>query len=261
MEWISKISDNVLVRDLTIIGTNNSYSYINKNLLSFMYRTQDHTLQEQFSMGVRYIDITIKSVLGKCYISIGKSLYNLDDVFNMCIDFIDKYKDEFIILNLHIHNNSNIPFLKYINKNKSLAHRYVISNNPMMRVGDIRGKILLTNFINSNDYIENIRCRVNYNPKYDSSELNNLLKYHEIVNFDLESLNSEEHLYLNYAHTKGYIFKYIPYPKKSAKSINKMLLDGYKILRMERSVIVVDFVTKELCDVILTNNEKYYNNC
>ena len=65
--WLNNVKDDALLRKLTIFGSNNSCSYYFSNsLLSSLFKTQDLTLQEQFNIGVRYLDVELDTDAPAC---------------------------------------------------------------------------------------------------------------------------------------------------------------------------------------------------
>lgn len=254
--WLKKIPDSTMLRKLTIIGTNDSCSYKYSNpFLKYFYRTQDKCIKEQLEMGIRYLDITLTRKGDNCHIKSGRDCICIDKhLLSVCHAFLNENPSEFIMINIRADYVATKVFMKKYASKIDTSEKYVMTTDSNTTVGDIRGKILFMNIINSNEYIENIRCRVNYNDNYPSSDSGCIKKYADIISFDLDTQEDDNRLYVNYTNTRGYKLKFIPHPKTSALVINKMIKDCFSNLKMREVVLVVDFIDKELAKTILINN-------
>lgn len=254
--WLAKVDDGTLLRKLTLIGTNDSFSYLKSNIFTkHFYRTQNKTLEEQLDMGVRYLDVTLYSDFSTCYIKCGCKGVKIDDILVKCNKFLSDNPSEFLIINIRAGYTTSKKFLTLYNEMCDECGTYMMNTDNNITVGELRGKIIFFNVINSNEYIENIRTRVSYSPNYPLRVEGCLLKYSEIVSFDLESQEQDERMYINYTHSRGYVLGFIPLPILASKCVNKMIYDAYSnTLMMKDTILVVDFVSKDMVKCILKNN-------
>lgn len=254
--WLKDIADSMMLRKLTIIGTNDSCSsnYTNPIFKSFL-KTQDKGIREQLELGARYLDITLIREGVNCFIKCGHELIDVDKfLISECLSFLHENPSEFIIINIRADYECTKLFMRRYSDVINSHDRYVMSTDSDITVGDIRGKVMFMNLIYSNEYIENMRCRVNYNDKYPASYVGCMKKYADVIAFDLESQEQDKRLYVNYTNTKGYILKYLPQPKKSARKINGMIKACFSEIKMKDVILVVDYLDEELSEIILKNN-------
>ena len=88
-EWISAIDDNVLISQLSIPGTANSFSYRYEGTNKATYSTQLATFDEQWNAGIRCFELTGSEVQGS--LESGRLLCNRQDIgmsFGEAVDMI-----------------------------------------------------------------------------------------------------------------------------------------------------------------------------
>lgn len=254
--WLSKIDNKSLLRKLTLIGTNDSCSYFNTNIIDKVFRrTQNKDLIKQFNIGVRYFDLILSNYKQECVISTCGKKIKLSIILSEFESLLKENPTEFLMVNIRADYSTTKLFLTEYETLSASSDIYMMNTDKNISVGELRGKIIFTNVINSNEYIENIRTRVNYNPYFPIGIEGCLLKYSEIVKFDLESQEQDERMYVNYTHSRGYFCRFITLPRLASRCINKMIYEAYSTtLKMRDAILVVDFITEDMAKIILKNN-------
>lgn len=145
--WMSGLSDDTLINRLSIPGTNQSMAYGDHTDFTL---TQSMDLKTQLESGIRYIDIWVKNTeqnkfeVYKEGISLGHSL---SDVVKTIGEFLDKHRDETVLLKVTQSGDSagNFAYQVQTVLEKDKLDHYIFdgskTTNP--RLGDARGQIIL----------------------------------------------------------------------------------------------------------------------
>lgn len=165
--WISVLDDNVLVSQLSIPGTTNSYSYNYEGDKVEMYRTQMVDIERQWNSGIRCFEL-------KCPNSSGNSLdgvelqcngANLGVTFGAAVDAIwNKVKDtdEFAMIIPFFESQAGrggnvTDFANDLNQFfRTHSYKYVTYGSELT-LGDARGSLMFVARITSEEDSESIR--------------------------------------------------------------------------------------------------------
>ena len=120
--WMSYLSDNKPIREISIPGTHDSATsaykpgYLSHKIVATPWvKTQDDNIREQLNKGVRFLDIRCRH-LNNSFVIHHASFYcfcSFEDVLNMIVDFLNENTSEFILMrirNEHKESNNNRSF-------------------------------------------------------------------------------------------------------------------------------------------------------
>ena len=146
--WMSKISDETLIRKMTIPGTHDTCAQHDFLGLSGTAAAQDLSLTELLNSGVRHIDIRLYWDGTECKIHHGITyqFMNFDDVLKICYDFLDANPSETIIFMIYKEwkcEPSDIcqPILDRIN---ATPERWItVTSAENLTLSECRGKLVL----------------------------------------------------------------------------------------------------------------------
>jgi 1-phosphatidylinositol phosphodiesterase len=146
--WMSKLDDNLSLREISIPGTHDSGTEkITDILTKGLAHTQNFSIERQLNDGIRFLDIRLKlcGVELDVYhgpISCG---INFTHVLKWCNDFLQKNKSETIIMSVKNEDLESQPiadaFRRYTTIYPNLF--YKAKNVPLLK--QARGKIVLFN--------------------------------------------------------------------------------------------------------------------
>ena len=198
-EWMKIISDDVSLLNLSIPGTHESCAL--DNLYSFGYaKCQDWKIKDQLTHGVRYLDIrgaAVKSDKGD-YITIKHTIipqpYDFDEVLKEIIDFLNSHPTETVLLQLKQESSDwdKEDYAKLVNSYINNEHYkpYFYLNQYNLRLGDVRGKIVLVN-----RYYNDPNCGINV---YDWSNNKCFSKNNGVIVYNIQDVyNVSESSYEN----------------------------------------------------------------
>lgn len=149
-DWMSLLSDDALVCQLSIPGTHDSATgegwrgligIIGGDLAS---KTQEAKVSEQYNSGVRAFDIrpSLESD-GHLYNSHGVTIVNkkVETLLDEMIAFLDEHPTEFFLFHVFKGGTWNAPkFSELLNKDKYIGR--IAAFRDDLRVGEMRGKLL-----------------------------------------------------------------------------------------------------------------------
>lgn len=163
-DWMSGLSDNTKVCNLSIPGTHDSmtgmgfYKQVADYIFNITSISQLASMKEQLNSGIRFFDIrsvvTVDTLTKEkelfCAHGISEIGVTLDSLFNdMIIPFLAEHPSEFIIVKLQ-HDNGvedQGPWFAlmedFFEERVSSDIFYHWNSNMMPTVGDVRGKIVL----------------------------------------------------------------------------------------------------------------------
>lgn len=196
-DWMSKISDDTYVCSMSIPGTHDSCTYgVSGKITGHYARCQDFNLDEQFDFGIRCFDfrpsaqIDDKTML--YHLSEYKGHFNLEvfrkeqeithgpipcditfvDAMKTVIDLIKKHPSEFAIIMVNQESSSNKDYNEIALAATQCTEWLLSQENPGMfvefrpdlKLGDVRGKILIINRDDFNSSYKNghtfhFRCK------------------------------------------------------------------------------------------------------
>lgn len=169
--WMSKLSDDLSLKDICIPGTHESCSHYGGD----MVKCQDMDLKKQLESGVRFIDIRCRPVenLFTIHHGVVYQHMNFDDVCRICNNFLHENPSDTIIMSIkreHTTQDCTIEFdeifLNYVKKYSS-KDRWYLSTTPdipnteirsIPQLKDVRGKIVLFRRSSNADWKYGIRA-------------------------------------------------------------------------------------------------------
>ena len=286
-KWMSQLSDNLSLTHINIPATHDSTAcYASFSLIS---RTQSLTVSEQLNAGVRMFDFRFSLENGVFYAKHGiasckknKGIFaqklTADHVVADCIDFVKNNPTETILFILR-DTTGNKQFFseffsRYISPEKSLW--YIENKIPML--SQVRGKIvLLRNVDINNSGFDDTNSGLDFRPPYvgstfvddwktgelcsvetgkpfakvniqDSYKVQGRKKWGTVKRF-LESGLSDNEFNICTTSCTGILLPYF-----NAKLINKELMDFSFEKGRCYGIIMMDFVSAGLCDIIIKTN-------
>ncbi len=123
-KWMSYVSSTTLVKDMVIPGSHDAGSYT----MSYVAKTQDHSVYEQLKRGVRYLDLRVeKAKDGTLYIYHGSVRgVELDVVLDDVKQFLSRYKTETVILDFqHFKGQSQDDVVTALTSKMSYSTNFV----------------------------------------------------------------------------------------------------------------------------------------
>ena len=154
--WMGNVPDNTYVSQLSIPGThdagtghglNNVYVVISGDTYA---RTQDKTLTEQWNSGIRAFDLrpTVDGSRLRIYHGIISTNLYLDDAFSTLCGLLDQHPTETCIVIMRHESDGDDNNSSWGSKMTSLLNSdpvksHAVNFNPMARMGDVRGKIII----------------------------------------------------------------------------------------------------------------------
>lgn len=279
-DWMKCIDDNTSISKLSLLGSHDTgtgckwkhYNLIGK-LFTFIARCQDISICEQLNIGVRYLDIRLKKENNKLHNYHGLARTNLSfkDILKTCDNFLSLNPSEFLIMRIKREDygkskNKKVTDSEFLDSFLSEIEEYkdifIISDKPLA-VKEARGKIVLMSFeANEHNFI--------FPPQYGfvdfqqpADDMSCFKQYLNIVKVDLDSTSWEEDIIcLIQCNSIGSLpifekiplLKKIPWPRRSARKINRMLKEYYKTSKVKNCILLCDFVDTELADIIIKSN-------
>ena len=288
--WMESLSDDTYLSEITIPGTHDSAArYV---MLGYVMRCQDTSIYEQLDNGYRYLDLrialdkskkehSIKLVhnFANCHVDGGlfSNYLHLEDVTKDIYTFLQKYKDETVIVNFKIEDDEvNVKEIqKLLNQEITSNKDYWFTEEYIPTLGEARGRaVLATRFddiagtgvtglnmiwaeqdnktpvdIPYELYVnDEFRYWVQDRYKYSVED-----KYEAVVD-GLENCEADEDTwFLNFVSTSG--DGKIGHPKGYANSLNGLLMDYSFKENTSYGIIIVDFGNAELARrIYLTNS-------
>ncbi len=148
--WMSMISDDVLITEIAIPGSHDSGAY---DLMGPLATTQDLSFAEQLKRGVRYFDIRVD---GEELVIFHGPVDGVpyEEVLEDIVDFITTHPTEFLILDFqHLKNDAELVIFDILmEKLGDNWYDYVVFNNTYfydtdfiegLTLGEVRGKCFI----------------------------------------------------------------------------------------------------------------------
>ena len=160
-DWMSRISDDKLISELSIPGTHDTMAYNPDLKFLNITRTQTISLENQLNIGIRYLDIRLTNQSDRFDINHGAIYlgYNFTDVLETVEEFLNANPSETIVMRLkQEHSNSSLAemknlFDKYFEEYRELFWTKDSSNSPINpSLAELRGKILVVSEVDSIDF-------------------------------------------------------------------------------------------------------------
>lgn len=265
--WMSYLSDNKPIREISIPGTHDSATsaykpgYLSHKIVATPWvKTQDDNIRDQLNKGVRFLDIRCRH-LNNSFVIHHASFYcfcSFEDVLNMIVDFLKKNTSEFILMrirNEHKESNNNRSFCEtmqtYYDTHREFFWQPGHNNDP--NLGDVRGKIVI---------LQNWNGQISFGIKYHSFDIQDKYEVNWISNKILsidnhlnEAKNSKKNI-INYLSGVGSIKKLgLPTPRQVAKNTNTYMCAYLnKNPSQYVGIIPADFPSHELLTLIIWTN-------
>ena len=265
--WMSKVSDNTKIKDLSIPGTHDSGAM--HSLFDVAGKCQDVSIIKQLDMGVRFFDIRLQLVdneLNVVHSFVDQEL-KFEWVLNYYKNFLKDYNSEFIIMSIKEDAESKDSSKSFKDVLVSLLAKYndyiCYDNKLPETVKEARGKVYIlsryeldfgisayqgwkdsTTFELNDLYVQDNYCINDIDEK--KKDIKATLEY---------SKNNNDKLVLNF--TSCYIDGAFPpsYAGSAAKEINPWFIDYINENENDRlGIIVADFMTGELATAIYRRN-------
>ena len=153
--WMSRLPDDAYVATLSIPGAHDAATGYGFSGFIGMFgnryaRTQDLTISQQWTAGVRAFDL--RPSVYKNYINVNHGIMptkiQFDEVLQLLCDSLSKNPSEFVIIHmLHAADGDKVKGV-YNTRIQQLLHhehfrRFLVDYRPDLKVRDMRGKILI----------------------------------------------------------------------------------------------------------------------
>ncbi len=268
-KWLSLIPDETSIKSINIPATHDSATRFCQ--FSLISRCQYKSIPSQLSIGVRALDLRVDGEnmvhsFAKCKTSSGKIL-TIYRVIDNIYEFLEDNPTETVIV--FFKNDGKTPgeeCLKIliedvISKNKDKWYL----ENRLPTLGEVRGKVILANRINSSVGLDFSKMPYQGNSKSGEAEAFSICSEDKAVIQDYCTLMAsakwnavfsvlendfKKSLVLNYLSTSGFPF----IPKINARKINEQF-KSYKLINGKYyGIIMADFIDTKLSKLILQSN-------
>ncbi len=252
-EWMSELSDDIALKNINIPGSHDTLARTSIGDLSG--RCQSLSLNDQLNLGIRFLDIRLKlenNVLEGYHGFIDQNI-NFTNVTHTVEQFLNKHPSETIIMSIKEEvdsSNSDITFEDALKKH--INSSWIIDRTIPVKLGDIRGKIVLLSRYSNNTIGINGMNGWRNSETFVLNDLNILVQdKYKVNNSDekkeeiIKCFNETGHdLKINFL--SAYDTSYFPpsYAPSIAKDINPWInkeISNYS----DRGIVLYDFVSDE----------------
>lgn len=214
--WMSGLSDDIRINEISIPGTGNSMSYGNYTDFTL---TQSMNLETQLNSGIRFLDLSLNHTGDtnlRVFTGITDLGINFTDVVDIVRKFLDKHQEEFVIIKVSENSSESGNFAYAVQRSiedKGLdEYIFDASNNTNPKLKDVRGKIVILSDYDGKKW-RTIPYRQNMVIQDDNTLNTNwdLYSKWEKVKAHLSSTNSNHNsnkMYINYLTGNGGSFPY-----------------------------------------------------
>lgn len=264
--WMSGISDESKLENLSIPGTHDTMTYQGNwgiGIIQSFTQTQTLSLEEQLNSGTRFLDLRVGKdmVMHHGFVTL-KSKFD-KDVMAVVKQFLKDNPSETLIFRVKDENNpEKEEFDKQIGKIITEYQELFVKNDKQsLYLGEIRGKIVVLDNTSTYSFSERnaspirwnsstkMMIQDNYNNPTYEDKLTDIIELLGEVN----QLN-QDYLYANHVSATGEI----PFgrtPKSYAKFLNPKILDAIQMPTVERTgIMIFDFVTPDINRIIFEKN-------
>ncbi len=268
LAWMSKLDDAKMLSELSIPGTHNAGA--TKSFMGISGKCQDTSIKEQLYIGVRFLDIRL--MLEKDKLKVVHSFVDQDLSFESVLEnitsFIAENPTEFLIVSIKQEadpENSTVSFASKVEE-MLLQHDCVSGDRNFPKtLGEARGKILiLSRYENASigvpayhGWMDSASFEIGELYVQDKYKITDIAQKTEAFENALNiAAEMKYSLVMNYA--SCYLENAWPpmSASKTAKEINPYLLKTLKDVNTPFGVILCDFITEDMCEVIIQNNLK-----
>jgi len=149
IEWMRHLPDKVPIRFLSLPGTHDSATFdlwslpTSLTYLTACVQTQHHCLQRQLEMGIRFLDLRVKSD-GWLYHGPISCKVGLACALQECTSFVQAHPSEFVFLRIKDEEGSNYSGPQLRKLMSSCEKRFPLHCSPnLASVGDVRGTLVV----------------------------------------------------------------------------------------------------------------------
>ena len=152
--WMSSLSDNTIISEMTIPGTHDSGA--THSIFDVSGKCQDLNIKSQLNIGVRFLDIRLQLVNNELVVvhSFVDQKLKFSKVLNDIDNFLSKYDSEFIIMSIKEDNSSKdstIDFNEALLTQLSQYDKITLNNSLPNTLKEARGKVYILNRFTSQD--------------------------------------------------------------------------------------------------------------
>ena len=269
-DWMAKLDDNASLNSLTIPGTHDSGAL--HSLAEISGKCQSLPIKEQLKIGVRFLDIRLQLVDNKLKVvhSFTDQMTDFEDVLSDMTAFIRDHQSEFLLVSIKEDadpQRSNREFADVL-ESMLLSHSEISRSQSLPEtVGEARSAIhIIARYKNAtiglpcyNDWtddasfvLNNVYVQDNYRVSYTEEKIADIRQTYSVA------LEGTYTLVLNY--TSCYLSTCFPpiYAGLPAHDINDDTINAVanEYDQGPLGVLVCDFITSELADVIIGRNFK-----
>lgn len=267
IDWMSKVSDDVNILDLSIPGTHDSGAQ--HSIADVAGKCQDLSISSQLEIGVRFLDLRLQLVNDE--FRVVHSFVDQDLKFETVVEdlysFIKNYNSEFLIISIKEDNsgvNSTISFDQALIKAlKPYEDVFMLNESKLPKtLGDARSKIYILSrfsgdvgipaYFGWNDDDSFILDDLYIQDNYNISDIEE--KKTDILNTIKYANNNPNKLVINF--TSCYLDPGFPptYAGTTALSINPWLKEEISKNNDKLGIMLIDFIDEELSKAIYMRN-------
>lgn len=160
-QWLNHMNDNVLLSQLSIPGTGNSYSYTysGSGNDTIKYKAQSLNIEHQWNLGVRAFEVTAgrnedtgKANFGRGGLVLDNSTHSsttVEDAVREVYGMLEKYPKEFAMMIISYQpkagrdgNQFITDFMSWYNALDIHTSKHTALFRPGLSIGDVRGKMM-----------------------------------------------------------------------------------------------------------------------
>ena len=159
-QWLKHMNDNVLLSQLSIPGTGNSYSYTYSGNDSIKYKAQMHDIEHQWNLGVRAFEVTAERNEGSGKSSFGEgglildnstlSSTTVEEAVREVYGMLEKNPEEFAMMIICYQpakkgrdgNQFVTDFMKWYNSLDIHTSGHTALFRPGLSIGEVRDKMM-----------------------------------------------------------------------------------------------------------------------
>ena len=143
--WMSKLDDNVSIRNINMPGSHDTMALY--SIADLAGQCQSLSLHDQLNLGVRFLDIRLKEDHDKLKAVHGfiDQKVSFETITKTIEEFIEKNPSEFIIMSVKEEADPSNSEISFENSLKSYLDKdiYLKDTELPNKLGDVRGKVML----------------------------------------------------------------------------------------------------------------------
>lgn len=245
-KWMSFVDDDLSLDRIVIPGTHFSALRKLAPLTGTKYITQELSIEEQLSIGVRYFDINVTKWSNDDFVIVYDyfySEYTYNSFFEILKNFLETNPSEFIMLQINrIPERRVYDYFGMLNATINKNYKYYYLRNDIPKIRDIRKKVYLVKNLNIY-YNETLTNCFDDGMKEKIFEIQTNIITHDDMHITVSSAQNEDCSY-----------KYV------SSIINPVIQSYINSLEIRVSgVIAVDYMTSSLSYDIFTKNSLQVN--